>query len=125
MSTVLIVDDCPAVRKTLRSLLEELSSVVCTEAANGLDAIAMTEVSCPDLIILDLGMPGMNGFTAATVLRERKPQVPLLMFTSHDSNEVESQAASVGIRAVFSKYTGINALLAQVSELLNPSHALG
>jgi len=125
MSTVLIVDDCPAVRKTLRSLLEKLSSVVCTEAANGLDAIAMTEVSCPDLIILDLGMPGMNGFTAATVLRERKPQVPLLMFTSHDSNEVESQAASVGIRAVFSKYTGINALLAQVSELLNPSHALG
>jgi len=124
MSTVLIVDDCAAVRKTLRSLLEKLSSVVCTEAANGLDAIAMTEVSCPDLIILDLGMPGMNGFNAATVLHERKPQVPLLMFTSHDSHEVESQAASAGIRAVFSKYTGINALLAQVSKLLNPSHAL-
>jgi DNA-binding NarL/FixJ family response regulator len=124
MSTVLIVDDCPAVRKTLRSSLEKLSSIVCTEAVNGLDAIAMTEVSCPDLIILDLGMPGMNGFDAATVLHKTKPQVPLLMFTSHDSHEVESQAASVGIRAVFSKYTGINALLAHVSELLNPSHAL-
>ena len=123
MSTVLIVDDCPAVRKTLRSLLEKLSSVVCTEAANGLDAIAMTEVSCPDLIILDLGMPGMNGFNAATILHKTKPQVPMFMFTSHASHEVESQAASVGILAVFSKMD-INALLTQVSELLNPSHAL-
>jgi DNA-binding response OmpR family regulator len=105
-------------------LLEKLSSVVCSEAANGLDAIAMTEVSCPDLIILDLGMPGMNGFNAATILHKAKPQVPLFMFTSHDSDEVESEAALTGILAVFSKYTGINALLVRVSELLNPSHSL-
>jgi CheY-like chemotaxis protein len=124
MSTVLIVDDCPAVRKTLRSLLEKLSSVVCTEAANGLDAIAMTEVSCPDLIILDLGIQGMNGFEVATIFHKTKPQVPLFMFTSHDSDEVESEAALAGILAVFSKYTGINALLVRVSELLNPSHSL-
>jgi chemosensory pili system protein ChpA (sensor histidine kinase/response regulator) len=124
MPTVLIVDDCPAVRKTLRNLLEKQLSVVCIEAANGLDAIAVTEVSSPDLIILDLGMPGMNGFNAATVLQKIKPQVPLFMFTSHQSRDVESQAASVGIRAVFSKYTGINALLARVTELLDPSHAL-
>jgi DNA-binding NarL/FixJ family response regulator len=125
MPTVLIVDGCSAVRTTLRSLLKrQLSSVVCIEAANGLDAIAMTEVSCPDLIILDLGMPGMNGFDAATVLHETKPEVPLFMFTSHDSHDVESQAASVGILAVFSKYTGIDALLARVSELLYPSYAL-
>jgi DNA-binding NarL/FixJ family response regulator len=121
MPTVLIVDDCPAVRKTLRSLLEkQLCSVVCMEAANGLDAIAMTEVCCPDLIILDLGMHGLNGFNAATVLHEAKPQVPLFMFTSHQSRDVESQAASVGIIGVFSKYTGINTLLARVSELLTP-----
>src|SRR5258707_9439184 len=124
MPTVLIVDDCPAVRTTLRILLEKhLSSVVCIEASNGLDAIAMTEVSCPDLIILDLGMPGTNGFTAATVLHEMKPQVPLFMFTSHDKRDVESRAASVGILAVFSKYTGIDALLTRVSELLCQVHA--
>jgi hypothetical protein len=52
------------------------------------------------------------------------PQVPLFMFTSHDSRDVESQAASVGIRAVFSKLTGINALVAEAKELLSPSHAL-
>jgi DNA-binding NarL/FixJ family response regulator len=124
MSTVLIVDDYPAVRKTLRSVLENLRTVVCIEASNGLDAIAKAEVSRPDLIILDLGMPGMNGFEVATVLHKTMPQVPLFMFTSHQSRDVESQAAKVGIRAVFSKYTDINALVAQASELLSPSHAL-
>jgi DNA-binding NarL/FixJ family response regulator len=124
MSTVLIVDDCPGVRKGLCSLLEKLSSVVCIEASNGLDAIAKAELSRPDLIILDLGMPEMNGFEAATVLQKTMPKVPLFMFTSHQSRDVESQAASVGIRAVFSKYTDINALVAQARELLDPSPAL-
>jgi DNA-binding NarL/FixJ family response regulator len=125
LPTVLIVDDYPALRKALRSLFEQqLNSVVCIEAINGLDAIAKAKVSCPDLIILDLCMPEMNGFEAATVLQKTMPQVPLFMFTNHLSNEVESQAASVGIRAVFSKYTGIDALVAEASELLNPSHAL-
>src|SRR3981081_2189618 len=104
MSTVLIVDDYPAVRKSLRSALEKMCSVVCIEASNGLDAIAKAEVSRPDLIILDLGMRGMNGFEATTVLRKTMPQVPQFMFTSHQSRDVEAQAASVGIRAVFSKY---------------------
>jgi CheY-like chemotaxis protein len=124
MSTVLIVDDYPAVRKTFRSLLEKLFPVVCIEASNGLDAIAKAEVSRPDLIILDLCMPEMNGFEAATILHKTMPQVPLFMFTSHHSRDVESQAASVGIRAVFSKCTGINALVAQASEVLRPAHAL-
>jgi DNA-binding NarL/FixJ family response regulator len=96
----------------------------CIEASNGLDAIAKAEVLRPDLIILDLGMPEMNGFEAATVLQNTMPQVPLFMFTSHDRRDVEPQAVSVGIRAVFSKSTDINALVAQASELLRPSHAL-
>jgi DNA-binding NarL/FixJ family response regulator len=124
MPTVLIVDDYPAVRKTLRSLLEKLCSVMCIEASNGLDAIAKAEVLRPDLIILDLGMPEMNGFEAATVLQKTMPQVPLFLFTSHDRRDVEPHAVSVGIRAVFSKSTDINALVAQASELLRPSHAL-
>jgi CheY-like chemotaxis protein len=124
MSTVLIVDDYPAVRKALRSLFEQqLYSVVCIEAANGVDAIAKTKLPCPDLIILDLCIPGMNGFEAATVLQKTMPQVPLFLFTYHDKREVESQAASVGIRAVFCKYTGIKALVAQARELLSPFHA--
>jgi CheY-like chemotaxis protein len=123
MFTVLIVDDFPSVRKTLRGLLEKPSSVVCIEASDGLDAIAKTEVSRPDLIILDMSMPGMNGFETATVLQKTMPQVPIFMFTAHDCPTVESKAASVGIRAVFSKYTDMNALVVRAGELLNPSHA--
>jgi len=121
MSTVLIVDDYPVARKGLRSLLEKLCPVVCIEAVNGLDAIAKAEVARPDLIILDMSMPEMDGFEAATVLQKTMPQVPLFMFTSHDTRDVTSKAASVGIRAVFSKYTGIKALVAQASALLSPS----
>ena len=124
MSTVLIVDDYPAVRKALRRLLEKLCSVVCIEATNGLDAIAKTKLSRPDLIILDMGMPEMNGFEAATVLRRTMPQVPIFMFTAHDGPTIKSKAASAGIRAVFSKYTGINALVVEASEVLSASHAL-
>jgi CheY-like chemotaxis protein len=125
LPTVLIVDDYPAVRKALRGLFEQqLYSVVCIEAINGLDAIAKAKISSPDLIILDMCMPKMNGFEAATVLQKTMPQVPLFMFTSHQSRDVESQAASAGIRAVFSKQTDINALVAQARELLSPSHAL-
>jgi DNA-binding NarL/FixJ family response regulator len=122
MPTVLIVDDCRAVRETLRRVLEtESSSVVCMEAVNGVDAIAKAEVSCPDLIILDLCMPEMNGLEAAAVLQKTMPQVPLFLLTSHQSRDVESEAGSAGIRAVFSKQTDINALLAEVSDLLNLS----
>jgi DNA-binding NarL/FixJ family response regulator len=124
MSTVLIVDHYPAVRKALRSLLEKMCPVACVEATNGLEAITKADVCHPDLIILDLGMPEMNGFEAATVLQKAMPQVPIFMFTAHDSPIIESKAASVGIRAVFSKYTGINALVEQTSALLNPSPAL-
>ena len=94
---------------------------MCIEATNGLDAIAKTEVSPPDLIIMDLSMPEMNGFEAATRLRKTMPQVPIFMFTAHEDPTVESKAASVGIRAVFSKHTGIKALVAQASALLSPS----
>ena len=119
-----MVCDYRAVRKALRGLREKLCSVVCIEASNGLDAIAKAEVSRPDLIILDWGMPEMNGFEAATVLQKTMPQVPLFMFTSHRCRDVELQAASAGIRAVFSKQADINALVARARELLNPSHAL-
>lgn len=125
MSIVLIVDDYPDVRKAVRGLLEkQLPLVVCIEAGNGFEAIAMTQISHPDLIILDLCMPKMNGLQAALILQKTMPQVPLFLFTLHDSHEVKSQAALAGIRAVFSKTTGISALVEQVSDLLNPSHAL-
>ena len=57
------------------------------------------------------------------VLQKTVPQVPLFMITSHDIGDVESKAASLEIRTVFPKYTGIKALVAQASKFLNPSHA--
>jgi DNA-binding NarL/FixJ family response regulator len=119
MSTILIVDDHLMIRKILRKLLEQrLDSVVCVEAIDGLDAIAKAEACCPDLVILDLYMPEMNGFQAAAAIHKVTPEVPLFMLTSDLTREVESQAACVGIRSVFSKETAITALLDRACEVL-------
>jgi len=122
MSTILMVDDYPAVRKALRTLLESpRCSVVCIEAADGLDAIAMTEISRPELIILDLFLPEMHGFEAATSSRKPCRKVPssCLLFSSAAGLNHERRWSGW-----FSKSAGINALVEQASDLLNPAHAL-
>ena len=103
MSTVLIVDDYPTIRKALRSLLEKLCSVVCIEASNGFDAIAKAEESRPDLIILDLGMPEMNGFEAAREISSALPGTPILFNTLYASPQVEREAEKIGVVGVVSK----------------------
>jgi DNA-binding NarL/FixJ family response regulator len=74
--------------------------------------------------VLDLGMPGMNGFEAARILHKTKPQVPLFMFTSHDTHKVESQAASAGIRAVFSVDFEMAALPTAIEVLLQTDNCV-
>jgi chemotaxis response regulator CheB len=84
--------------------------LVCIEAVDGLDAIIKAKKFCPDLIILCLGVPEMNGFEAATVLQKTMPQVPLF----HESPVVESKAASGNRKLEISTWT-VTALYVQVS----------
>jgi DNA-binding NarL/FixJ family response regulator len=76
---------------------------VCGEAVDGRDAIHKAEELNPDLIILDLSMPLMNGFEAARELKQIRPQVPLLMFTTFKTSVLEEEAAAGGFAAVLSK----------------------
>ena len=117
---ILFVDDEKSLQELLRTELPRMGHEV-TVCPDGRTALKTLEHGSFDVAILDLRMPEMNGFEAARVLRETMPQIPILMFTSHDSPAVESKAASVGIRAVFSKYAGITALVAQASALLSLS----
>ena len=91
-------------RERLRSYFHQNSNwTVCGEAVDGRDAIEKTEELNPDLIILDLSMPVMNGFEAARKLKEIRPQVPLLMFTTFKTSVLEEEAAAVGFAGVLSK----------------------
>ena len=104
MKCILIVDDNLAVRRSLRALLECNSDwKVGGEAANGYDAIAKAQELHPDLIVLDMCLPVMNGLDAAKELKKQTPHVPLLMFTGSDTFQLEKMAMNAGFSSVTPK----------------------
>ncbi len=99
---VLIVDDHAAIRDIL-ALKFNAQGFDVHEASNGAEGISRAEELRPDVIILDLSMPVMNGFEAARALTLSMPGVPLLMFTKTVGQFVRREALAVGIASVFSK----------------------
>ena len=87
---ILIVDDNPVIRKSLRRTLERNKGwEVCGEAANGREAVAKAQQLKPDLVVLDLSMPVMNGLEAARELKRLLPSMPLLLFTNYGTDYVQ------------------------------------
>ncbi len=104
MKCILIVDDNAMVRRSMRRLLESDSIWrVGGEAANGFDAIAKAQQLHPDLIVLDMSMPIMNGFDTARELKKLMPDVPLLMFTALAGADMENEAVKAGVTSIISK----------------------
>jgi len=112
--SILLVDDHEVIRRQLRSLFNSFPEfTVCGEAVHGVDAIEKAQQLSPDLIILDLAMPEMNGLEAASALRYMMPAVPLFLLTAHYSRELELAAFGSGICAVFSKHEDLDSLVAR------------
>ena len=122
--TVLIVDDNESIRQALCELFQRQAGFeVCADAENGREAIEMAEQLLPDLILLDLSMPVMNGLDAARVLKRIMPTVPLIMYSAFGDSFVEQQARLIGISQVVSKSDPISVLLAKARNLLYPAAA--
>ena len=103
---ILIADDKRHIRQELRQLIEGHEGWdVCTEAEDGVQAVNRAKQFKPDLVILDLAMPELNGFEAAHQISKALPGVPLLMLTLYASPQVEKEAERVGIQRVISKST--------------------
>jgi DNA-binding NarL/FixJ family response regulator len=103
---ILIADDKRHIRQELRNLIEGHQGwEVCTEAGDGVQAVNRAMQFKPDLIILDLAMPDLNGFEAARQISEALPGVPILMLTLYASPQVEKEAERVGVKRVISKST--------------------
>ena len=102
--TILIVDDNAYVRRGLCELFKRESDFeVCGEAENGKEAIDKALTFHPDLIILDLSMPVMNGLDAARELKRLMPTVPLIMYSLFGDVFGEQQARLIGISELVSK----------------------
>ena len=116
---ILIVDDDPNIRKHTRHFLEqETPYSVCGEAVDGLDAIEKARELHPDLIILDMSMPRMNGLQVARILREMMSDVPIILFTLHAGAIMVSEVQGSGISSVVSKADGFEGLRREVETLL-------
>jgi DNA-binding NarL/FixJ family response regulator len=116
--SILIVDDEPAIRKSTRRFLEsETQYEICGEAVDGVDAIEKARDLRPDLIILDMSMPRMNGLQAARVLRKEMGNVPIILFTMHVS-AVSSAEVQACVSSVVCKTDGLVRLVKQVDALL-------
>jgi DNA-binding NarL/FixJ family response regulator len=117
---ILIVDDNVVIRRSLRRILESIGEwQIVGEAADGREGIEKARELHPDLIVLDLAMPVMNGLEAARELNQIMPNVPLLMYSAFADKYMEKEAFSVGIKAVVSKASDMEALVRQARELLS------
>lgn len=104
MLKILIVDDSAPIRLALCSIINRQDGLcVCGEASNGTEAISEASMLRPDVVVLDLAMPVMNGINAATHLNRLLPGTHLVMFTSHLTGIVEELARSEGIEAFVDK----------------------
>src|SRR6202171_1000412 len=110
--SILIVDDSATVRTVIRAFLEgQTNFEVCGEAADGVDAIEKAKKLKPDLIVLDLLMPRMNGVEAASVLKGVMPSVPIVLFTMYEEALGNALTTAVGVSAVLSKPDGLGRLV--------------
>jgi DNA-binding NarL/FixJ family response regulator len=122
--SILIVDDYSAIRTAIRVRVESCAELaVCGEAADGSEAIAKALRLRPDLVILDLSMPRMNGLETASVLKTLLPNVRIIVFSMHAEVLGRNLAAAVGIDAIFSKTGGIDNVLACARNLLRDEAA--
>jgi len=117
LTQVLIADDSMPLRSGLRKLIEEHPGWVCAEALNGRDAISKVQQRAPDILILGLCMPVMDGLQAARAISKLLPYLPILLYTTDLPPSLVSMAQRCGIQGTVSKYnsrqivTGIEALL--------------
>jgi PAS domain S-box-containing protein len=98
---VLLVDDSPGIRELARVMLDEHDEIELSEAEGGEQALAVAGDDPPDLVVVDQNMPGMDGVTTASRLRERHPEMTIVAFTAMDG--LEKDFAEVGVSRVFPK----------------------
>lgn len=122
---LLIADDNATGRQLLRALLETRQGwQVCGEAENGVDAVTKATELKPDVIVLDLAMPLMDGLHAAREISTTFPTIPVVLYTMHDFAGLDVEAKKVGIRKVVSKTAPANELLFAIDEVLKAAAPL-
>lgn len=115
---ILVIDDGESVRDVICIFLEHAGYEVCGEAADGVQAIELAKQLRPDLIVLDLAMPRMNGAEAASILNQALPKTPIIVLTLYKNVLGPALASAVGVKAILDKTDGLDKLVTCVRSLL-------
>ena len=116
---VLIVDDQPHLLKGLRELLSTNSEwSVCGEATDGLDAVKKAKSLCPDLIIMDISMPVMDGVEATQIIRREVPTARVLILSQNDPEILARQAVAAAAHGFVSKSELLGNLLTTMKRVV-------
>jgi response regulator NasT len=116
-TTVLTVEDDPIVRADLRLVLEEAGFDVCEDARDGAEAIELSRKHRPDLVLMDLGLPRVDGVEAIRRIR-RDRDVPVVALTGHTGSDVVERALEAGASAFVLKPFHVGQLVSTVSRAL-------
>ena len=120
---VLVVDDSEMTRRILRMLLGSRDWTICGEADNGLSGVEKFEELKPDVVILDLAMPDMDGIQTAAMMSASDPTVPIILFTILGIEGIQSEASNAGIRAIVPKNNAWS-LIPQIESLVRQEPGL-
>jgi DNA-binding NarL/FixJ family response regulator len=112
MIRVLVVDDHAILRDGIRSILESQEDIVVVgEASDGAEAVEFVSNLQPDLVLMDISMPKTNGLEATRLIKERFPQVKVLILTQHDNREYIAPALGAGASGYVLKRSGRREML--------------
>ena len=114
---ILIVDDDFNLRDVMRRAMQD-RGWICDEAYNGVDSISRARANPPDLIVLDLAMPVMNGYEASLTLRREFPNVPIVFLSMYADVVGRTSARVLDVHAIAAKSDGVMSLMRRVEKLL-------
>ena len=116
---VLIADDNQSVRTALQGALADVLEIeVCAVAADGLETVKMALAHKPDLLIVDVVMPGMNGLEVISVLRKRLPSAKFIVFTMYADQFGGTLTKSAGVDIVVAKSEGLAGLKKKIASII-------
>ena len=115
---ILLADDHPLVREGLRScLIQQKNFEVVGEAADGEETIQLVKAHSPDIVLLDINMPGMNGLEAARILMKTAPKSRIIILTMHDNKEYVHRMVSTGVQGYVLKDCSPSELIAAIESV--------
>lgn len=122
MIKILLVDDQPLIRRgLLMRLALEPDLLVVAEANNGMQALELIPEIQPDVVIMDVEMPKMDGIATAARMHDLFPEIRVIMLSIHDTTNLKAHARAAGAVAFVEKQSGVNALLQEIRNAINKS----